>query len=99
MSILSISNHRYVEVLTIRERHATKPTVFVPTRETKADQDAYAAWMSGGSIGLGLWLARYKEKTTGRRNFTAEEYGRWVDDCRIKELRLTGQNEEFCTNS
>jgi hypothetical protein len=86
-------------VLTIRERDATKLAVFVPTRVTKADQDAYAAWMSCGSMGLGLWLARYKEKTTGRRFFTVEEYGHWVDDCLRRELELTGENNEFCVNT
>lgn len=42
------------------------------------EQEAFRAWDLGGSMSLGLWLAKYKERMTGRRNFTVEEYGRWV---------------------
>lgn len=64
--------------------------------ESPALRAAYAAWMSGGSAGLGLWLAGYKEKTTKRRYFTTEEYAQWVADCRAMELAETGSNSEFC---
>lgn len=64
-----------------------------------ADESAYEAWMSGGSIGLGLWLANYKERTTKRRNFTVDEFAVWVSKTRREELRQTGENNEFCANS
>jgi hypothetical protein len=59
-------------------------------------ESAYQAWMSGGSVGLGHWLANYKEHTTKRRNFTTDEYACWVAECRAEERRMTGENNEFC---
>lgn len=70
------------------------PSIAIPPRGT--GHDAYHAWMSAGSIGLGLWLANYKEVTTGHRNYTIEEYGRWVAECRTLEYDHTGTNDEFC---
>ena len=64
--------------------------------DDRALRHAYAAWMSGGSAGLGLWLAGYKERTTKRRYFSIEEYAQWVGDCKAMELRETGINSEFC---
>ena len=70
-----------------------------PVKLTKAGQEAYNAWMSGGSAGLGLWLAGHKEQTTWRRYFTVEEYDAWVKMVRAMELQLTGKNNEFCTDA
>lgn len=52
--------------------------------------------MSAGTLGLGLWLARLKERTTGKRGFTAEEYGRWVETMQDIEQREMGFLSEFC---
>jgi len=62
------------------------------------DEAAYNAWMSGGSIGLGLWLANYKERTTKRRSFTVDEFATWATATRREEFFRTGANSEFCTS-
>lgn len=50
--------------------------------------EADHAFHTFGSMGLGLWLARYKERTTKKRAFTTAEYGGLV------HLILRGNTEE-----
>lgn len=59
-------------------------------------ENAYKAWMSAGSMGLSAWLASYKERQTGKRFYTVEEYGDWVTKIRAMEVDRTGENNEFC---
>jgi len=95
-SVLLISSQKRRSVLIIRGRHIeSRPEPVIQVHRTK-EQNAYDAWMMGGSMALGHWLADYKESTTGRRTFTVVEYGLWVDMVRSMEFRLTGENSEFC---
>lgn len=70
--------------------------VLVANLNDLATHDAYTAWMSAGSIGLGLWIANHKEHTTGKRNYTVEEFGQWCAHVRSLELQATGKHSEFC---
>lgn len=49
-----------------------------PIHQQSIEDEAYEMWRVGGSMGLGLWLTRYKERTTGKRNYTVQEIGAWV---------------------